>query len=175
MKVAIEKITEGVHPFHFEASPELLTLQTDDVRLPKPILVDGTLSVAGGNLVVQARIVTLAEYECSRCLETFSEELTGEMAVLYEQKAESRAAEKARVDESEDVDNLALDAKEIDLTKRVEEALYVAVPMRPLCREDCLGLCPHCGVDLNKQRCGCRTESSDPRWQVLKMKLIEEE
>lgn len=174
MKVIIEQITEGVHPFHFEASSDILELRTDDVRLPKPIVVDGTLSIAGGNLVVQAQIVTLAEYECSRCLETFSEELTGEMAILYEKKAESRAAEKTLVDESDDVENLSLDAKEIDLTKRVEEALYVAVPMRPLCREDCLGLCPHCGIDLNKQRCACRSEVTDPRWQVLK-KIIEEE
>ena len=87
MKVIIEQITEGVHPFHFEASSDILELRTDDVRLPKPIVVDGTLSIAGGNLVVQAQIVTLAEYECSRCLETFSEELTGEMAILYEKKS----------------------------------------------------------------------------------------
>lgn len=174
MKVVIEQITEGVHPFHFEAPSDLLVLQTDDVHLPEPIIVDGTLSVAGGHLVVQARVVTLAEYECSRCLETFSEELAGELAVLYEKKAESRTAEKTPVDESDDVDNLSLDAKEIDLTKRVEEALYVAVPMRPLCREDCLGLCPHCGIDLNKQRCACKSEATDPRWQVLK-KIIEEE
>ena len=174
MKVIIEQITEGVHPFHFEVPSDILELQTDDVRLPMPVVVDGTLSVAGGNLVVQAQIVTMAEYECSRCLEPFFEELTGEMAILYEKKAESRAAEKTLVDESDDVENLSLDAKEIDLTKRVEEALYVAVPMRPLCREDCLGLCPHSGIDRNKQRCACKSEVTDPRWQVLK-KIIEEE
>jgi uncharacterized protein len=45
----------------------------------------------------------------------------------------------------------------------------MAVPMKPLCREDCRGLCPTCGEDLNVTACGCAAEAADPRWEALRL------
>jgi len=50
----------------------------------------------------------------------------------------------------------------------MREQFYLALPMKPLCREDCKGLCPRCGEDLNVKGCGCVIETADPRWEALK-------
>ena len=56
---------------------------------------------------------------------------------------------------------------EIDLTEAVQEQILLSLPLRPLCREDCKGLCPGCGEDLNKGACGCSGKAVDPRLAVL--------
>jgi len=61
---------------------------------------------------------------------------------------------------------LARDATQIDLRPAVREELLLAVPQWVVCREDCRGLCPRCGKDLNAGPCGC-PPAGDPRWQAL--------
>jgi uncharacterized protein len=56
----------------------------------------------------------------------------------------------------------------MDLTEPVRQALLVALPMRPLCREDCKGLCVVCGANLNYVDCGHRQEEADKRWDALR-------
>jgi uncharacterized protein len=55
---------------------------------------------------------------------------------------------------------------EIDLEPLARETVVLELPQAPLCREDCLGLCPHCGVDRNEGTCSCEPPR-DPRWSVL--------
>lgn len=55
-----------------------------------------------------------------------------------------------------------------DVTEPVRQAMVLAFPMKPLCSENCLGICPQCGANLNKQSCGCARENNDPRWDGLK-------
>ena len=56
----------------------------------------------------------------------------------------------------------------LDLGEMLREQFYLALPMRPLCRPDCKGLCPQCGVDRNVEACQCHAEWVDPRLSVLK-------
>jgi uncharacterized protein len=56
----------------------------------------------------------------------------------------------------------------IDLADVIREQLYLALPMKPLCREDCLGLCPVCGQNRNTTPCTCKTEWVDPRMDALR-------
>ena len=53
----------------------------------------------------------------------------------------------------------------------VREAVLLSLPLKPLCSEGCPGLCPICGVDLNKSHCECKRENTDPRWDQLKSLL----
>jgi uncharacterized protein len=174
MRISIEDLGEGLHAFQVEEAPAALRLPTDEADFSAPVRIEGTLSVAGDNLVLQATVATEAAFECSRCLTVFTQELVGQIAVLYEKKADLLTGSAAEELASDDVEILPVDAKAIDLTHRAEEALHLAMPMKPLCREDCRGLCPTCGMDLNKGACGCRVEQADPRWQALK-NLIKEE
>lgn len=56
----------------------------------------------------------------------------------------------------------------IDISNDVREYAMLAIPMKNLCKEDCKGLCPRCGKDLNTEQCSCETEKVDPRWLALK-------
>jgi len=71
-------------------------------------------------------------------------------------------------EESEAVYALDPEAAELDPLPALREELLLALPGFPLCRQDCPGLCPHCGSDLAAGDCGCREEAGDPRWDVLK-------
>jgi len=55
-----------------------------------------------------------------------------------------------------------------DLTDMVRQELLLALPMKPLCSEECKGLCPRCGVNLNIETCDCRVKGMDSRWEGLK-------
>jgi uncharacterized protein len=55
----------------------------------------------------------------------------------------------------------------LDLTEAVRQALVLSQPMQMLCRPECAGLCPQCGVDLNQESCACPSAETDPRWSVL--------
>jgi len=92
--------------------------------------------------------------ECRRCLVPVSERVTVDFAELYQQIPE-------------DPDAYAIVNDQINLLPMVRENVLLAIPLGPLCREDCPGLCPVCGADLAQGRCGCDTTVSDPRWAAL--------
>jgi uncharacterized protein len=60
------------------------------------------------------------------------------------------------------------DGEALDVDEIVKEQILLAVPTRMLCREDCKGICPQCGVDKNTGECNCETKEIDPRWAALK-------
>jgi hypothetical protein len=62
---------------------------------------------------------------------------------------------------------LHLDEEVLDTEPLLVEQLHLAVPMKPVCRPDCKGLCPHCGADRNRGECDCRETDVDPRWAAL--------
>jgi uncharacterized protein len=66
-----------------------------------------------------------------------------------------------------DPDAYEIENDQINLLPMVREGLLLAVPLSPLCREDCPGFCPQCGADLSETQCGCVTTDSDPRWSAL--------
>ena len=71
------------------------------------------------------------------------------------------------------VDDDLYTGKEIDLSGAVRESILLAVPPAPVCSDDCKGLCPKCGEDLNQGECGCDRNVPDPRWDALKAIQLE--
>jgi len=92
--------------------------------------------------------------ECRRCLAPLQERIVVEVSELYQQIPE-------------DPEAYSIENDQINLLPMVRENLLVAVPLGPLCREDCPGFCPQCGIDLAEGPCGCDTTVSDPRWAAL--------
>ena len=76
-------------------------------------------------------------------------------------------APEVEVDE-EDMDVYSYQGEEVDLEPLLREQVILAVPFAPLCREDCKGLCPVCGIDLNTGTCTCDRTPIDPRWSALR-------
>lgn len=112
-------------------------------------------------LLAQVKLNAMVECDCVRCLTPFSQSLNSEFTELY-------AFSRNSVTESGLI--LPEDAH-IDLTPLIREYLLLEVPMSPLCRTDCKGLCPICGENLNETTCHHEDDSIDPRLAILKSLL----
>jgi len=111
---------------------------------------------------------------CARCLVDYTTPTDEEFSAVY-MRRESFVDEGENLDEvelsGEDMDVQFFDGDELDLWPPARDQLILAAPMRPLCKDECRGLCPLCGADLNEKDCGCDRTPTDPRLAGLK-KLI---
>ena len=131
-----------------------------DPALAAPADVEGRLHAAGeGRFYWQGSVRTRVQGMCRRCLKEMSVPLAAQITALFTQDP----------DALEDPASypLAPDATLIDLTAAVREEVILGLPRYLVCRDDCRGLCPHCGQDLNAGPCDCAPRASDPRWQAL--------
>jgi len=120
-----------------------------DIRVRSPIRYDLKVSLVSGELIVYGTLSVDTAQRCSRCAEMFE----GTSAdIPFECVKE--APETANGDES------------ADLTDEMRESIILAFPAYPLCRHDCRGLCPRCGVNWNAESCACKP-ADDRRWNML--------
>jgi uncharacterized protein len=113
------------------------------------------------------RVQTTLELSCSRCLEAFVLPVESSFDLRY-LPASALSDEDEREIADEDLETSYYRDDRIDLNELLREQFYLALPMKPLCREDCRGLCPVCGVNWNVSACDCSTEWSDPRLDALR-------
>lgn len=128
--------------------------------------VTAEVSRTGSRYLLRASVTSILEAECSRCLETFEHRLETSFDLVFQR------GENISVPEGVDEDDFILVSQEeeycYDIFPRVREAVLLELPIRYLCAEDCAGICPRCGGNLNNGDCGCRREEGDPRWGPLK-------
>jgi len=122
----------------------------------------------GADVVISGNVDTQVSLECGRCLENFSQGLFVPMELTF---GAERPFKDDEVELSEEDVLRGFMDDEIDLGHIIEEHVLLNLPMRPLCSEDCKGLCPSCGTDLNKCECGCQLNNGDPRLQILRKLL----
>ena len=105
---------------------------------------------------------------CSRCLALFSRELVSRFTIIFQEGvSSSEDADEVELAE-QDLISASFSGEEIDLLPEIGEQVGLAVPAKPLCSEQCKGLCPHCGVDLNTVTCDCSREPVSLKFAVLK-------
>lgn len=104
---------------------------------------------------------------CSRCLDDFALDVDEPFDVLFLPASENAGAAEREI-EADDLTTAYYHDQTIDLGQLVLEQFYLAVPMKPLCREDCRGLCPECGTNLNAGTCECAREWVEPRLEGLR-------
>lgn len=129
----------------------------------EPVEVRLRASHAGtGEVVVRGTVEGTLHQECRRCLEPVPGTLSEELTMVFV-PPETPGAE-------EDVDVRILDesAAELELGEAVREEVILAVDPYVVCNQECKGLCPQCGTNLNDGTCDCTTEEADPRWDALR-------
>lgn len=122
-------------------------------------------------VLVSAQVSTIAEGECIRCLDPVELPIMRNFQELYRyapEKAHTKAQRKAAEvwEDDRDID-LMMDGELINLEGPVRDAIVLALPINPICAEDCLGLCPHCGVKWTLLEPDHRHDVKDPRWTGL--------
>ena len=136
-------------------------------RFISPIAVHLNLSKLGRVVQVKSRIEAKLQWLCARCLETFSMVLASEYGTTLKPRPDFPQAEEVQLTR-EDLETDFYNGEEIDLTSLVQDQLLLALPQKAVCREECRGLCPRCGKNLNRGVCGCPSGSTDSRFAVLK-------
>ena len=133
--------------YPFQATVELPEMEVldDPVRF-EGVKVSGEFFCTGDNRVsLRAKADAMVVSRCSRCLEPVQVPLRAEIDAVY-----------AKQPDPEDPDMYGFEAHALELGEAVKDALLLELPMQFLCKPDCRGLCPVCGVNLNKQTCTCQ-------------------
>ena len=118
---------------------------------------------------LEGRVQTTLELNCSRCLEPFTLPVDAAFDLRYHPRVENTGdGVDEREIEEDDLTTAFYENDEIDLGHLMREQFNLALPMKPLCRDDCHGLCPVCGTNLNRGTCDCKREWDDPRFAALR-------
>lgn len=123
-----------------------------DLTLASPLAVTGVLEMTGrGDFFWKGHLEGRTNATCRRCLKEFEVPVVESVEALFTADPD--------LQDDPSVYPLAETASHVDVTGAVREELALAAPAYPLCREDCRGLCPRCGADLNQGPCGCAGSS----------------
>jgi uncharacterized protein len=118
------------------------------------------------SILVKCGLTTEVELSCGRCLARFRQPLKVNFEEEYLPTVDVRSG--VMLPSPEEPNAFTIDEHHIlDLTEGIRQYALMAIPMKPLCKKDCAGLCQKCGQNLNQGRCGCPAEEIDPRWSKL--------
>lgn len=152
-------------PIEGELNLEHIEMNGRNINFIEPINYKGNIYRVGTDKFLDVDINYTYSEQCGRCLETFVKsgktDLTGELIIGSEDDYEFNENE-----EAEEI--IFYNGEILDLTNDVRSMVLLDLPMKPICREDCEGLCPVCGLDRNKEKCDCVIDTIDPRLAKLK-------
>lgn len=172
MIIRVDDITESPKEIRFaEKIDELNEIyakgQFRDFQFPAFLDIHLTCYRPGGDLFFQGSFHGGFEGHCSRCLRRYSFALDKDFEFVL--SPDPRHPDKKIGELSRDELGLSYYAgDEINLTPLIREQILLALPTRPLCEENCRGLCGSCGVNLNFEACACSTTSDDPRMAIFR-------
>jgi uncharacterized protein len=166
MRIEVVELTGAGKPFAHTYGPEELLLDEESARLVGPVEVSGRVVREGNWVRLRGTISGRTEVECGRCLAAIAFSTEAAFNVAYITAADYAASETAEL-QADDLDFSVFDGESIDIDELVREQILLALPSHAICRDDCKGLCPTCGADLNAGACPCAPETMDPRWAAL--------
>ncbi len=147
--------------FRFVTTAAALDAVPENAVLEGDIIVEGTLRSTGAGFRVSGTVKVRRSFVCDRCLKECSERVT------YDFSEDFRRPDGQTFGDGESV----FEGEALDIAPLVHDTVLTAQPMQNLCRPDCRGLCPRCGVDLNERDCGCDRRPIDPRLAALEQLL----
>jgi uncharacterized protein len=171
MKILIDQVTESPKSVSFAERVEELNQvyaarKDPDFRFPPAIDVDLVFYRSGREILLHGSLRGPVEGHCSRCLETYSFAVDKKFDLVLVPGPTER--DKKKELNQEEMGISFYQGAEINLAPLIQEQVLLALPIRPLCNEQCLGLCPGCGVDLNDTSCRCKSAEADGRLTVFR-------
>jgi uncharacterized protein len=160
MKIQVGGLSEGVHAYSFSITPAELGLPSE---FRDGVDIKATLEKTSRQILLRASVATMTDVPCDRCVTLIREPLGSGYQMYYVWEE----TEAERIDPSE-VQVMLPGQTVIDLADDVRQTVLLALPLKHVCREDCRGLCPQCGKNLNEGSCDCKETRVDGRWDKLK-------
>jgi len=174
LQVPLNSIPETGRELHLELGPEWFSRwQEQDPGLEFAAgEVTGTVRLEkhGRDVLVRGALSGKLKLTCSRCLETFEAKVAADFDLLLLPRPEQTTSREELTPEDLDLDYYS--GEVVDLESLLKEQIVLMVPLKPLCAEDCRGLCPRCGANLNRESCNClEIKPAGPLSGLAKLKV----
>ncbi len=156
MKIDITDLRSGKLssiPLQYKESLDVTLYHEFGVTSMDEMVVEGTVRADEGSILADVKYSIQLAFQCGRCLKDLKKAINGSLLIDLTN------------------DDLAEDLvihHQLELRPALEDDLHLNMPMQVLCEDDCKGLCPMCGVDLNIDQCDCNDDKVDPRLESLK-------
>jgi uncharacterized protein len=167
LSLNLARIRAAQERFEKTYAPEAVTAEGDTFSVVAPAELAFDIFKDKDKFRLEGRVTSTLELPCGRCLEAYPLAVDAAFDLRYQPRSTNTGEGEQSVEE-DDLTTAFYDNEEIDLGQLVREQFYLALPMKPLCRDECKGLCPQCGTNLNRGTCGCSPEWQDPRLAVLR-------
>ena len=162
LHLSLAAVDRGEVTLREEVPPEHPMWEGSGVELARPLEVDLAATDVGDGVLVRGTLRGAVRLDCRRCLQPVEHEVDEHVDLLFAPPAEGQ-------EEGDDGEVYPLPrGDELDLTDAVREHVVLGAPEFALCREECRGLCPGCGKDLNEGDCSCVPEAAPSPWDALR-------
>jgi uncharacterized protein len=168
MLLDLSRFRGGVDRLERRFDPVSVGHPEDDFRVVAPVTLSAEVRKDAEKVRLVGRVAGTIELECGRCLEPFSVSVDAAFDLMFlPAGAHTPTSEDRELGEA-DTGVSFYHEDVIDLGEVIREQFYLALPMKPLCRDDCAGLCPVCGINKNREACSCESTWVDPRMEPLR-------
>ena len=164
--ISLDAVLDEPVAFEFTQPVALAAIDREPLLSLTPVRVTGEVCRIEQGYALDGRLSYRGELECSRCLTAYPFAVDDAFSIVLCPRRPAGGEEVSL--EREDLDVSFYDDPAVPVEPIVEERIQILLPMKPLCREDCKGLCPQCGEDWNVRACGCVADTADPRWDALR-------
>lgn len=162
LKLSLSAVSRGEVRVRDEVPPDHPIWEGTAVALAGPLAVDLTARSVGEGVFVRGSVRGRLRLPCRRCLAETEVELDETVDFLFDELEEEGD------DMGGEVYPLPVRGDELDLTDALREQVLLRVPQYVVCRDECRGLCPRCGADLNQAPCDCAPQEEESPWEALR-------
>jgi DUF177 domain-containing protein len=157
-----------LHPVRVERTfePGTVDYQSNDFRQSEPIEIKAVADLVGDEIHVRGGLCTRLEVQCDRCAAPFYFPVEGDFDLYYRPLASIARDEEIEIS-GDELEVGFYEGDGVDLTDVIREQVLLALPMKKLCRPECLGLCPMCGTNHNLATCQCSDNQTDSPFAAL--------
>jgi len=177
MIIDLRTITHETQRFDFSLDSDWWKIadQRDQPRdLDTPITAHVEIYKTGERYILSGEISGGFKIICDRCLEPYHKDIASDFQIALTPPISIFGKVEVELSEK-DMQVGFIGEEEVDLREIVREQIYLSFPIKSLCNENCLGLCPHCGANLNIKPCGCSKDKGHPEFLKLKRVKVEGE
>lgn len=149
-----------------QAGPAQIKPFSNSVIEVEGVEAELAIQKSGLEYFCQGEVTARLVLECARCLGRYTSVLSGRTDFVI--CSDASGPEHEKTEDTEDYLYFKGNDLRVDITEPVRQTLALGMSLKPLCSEDCKGLCPSCGTNLNERSCKCKQERNDPRWEGLR-------
>ena len=159
IKIRITGLSNGHHEYNFSADPSILGLGGN---FKERVEINSLIDKTSHQIYMQTQIGTTGVFQCDRCLDDYEQTIETSYKMFY--LSNNTGTLKTP---TEEIKLIGPETTDIDLTDDIRQMVLLSVPLKLLCADECNGLCPRCGFNLNRGSCNCKEVISDPRYQGI--------